>query len=90
MIDMVSGNYPSRPGDARRLGATRSRVSGCYDCSLNQDITRCSAIGILPERASLATMGCEAFGTMYPHFFKKWRLNRETKVATLSIKGVGD
>ena len=30
----------------------------------NQDVTRCSVIGILPEHASLVTVGCEASGTM--------------------------
>ena len=29
-----------------------------------QDVTRCSVIGILPEHASLVTVGCEASGTM--------------------------
>jgi hypothetical protein len=31
------------------------------------DNTCCSASSLLPRRASLATGGCEALGTTYPH-----------------------
>ncbi|MBV7333524.1 hypothetical protein KFU94_35885 [Chloroflexi bacterium TSY] len=41
---------------------TASRVSSCYP--VGPDVTWCSATSTLPERASLATAGCEASGTM--------------------------
>ncbi|MFT5194548.1 MAG: hypothetical protein ACI85U_001556, partial [Candidatus Promineifilaceae bacterium] len=33
-------------------------------CLITQDTTQCTAIDILSRRAPLATVGCEASGTM--------------------------
>ena len=47
------------------LGQRRDKKSLKYLLQLsNQDVTRCSVIGILPEHASRVTVGCEASGTM--------------------------
>jgi len=56
-----------------RERATRSRLS---NCNAKLDITWRSAVSILPEHAWLATVRCEASGTMEPHS-SEWRPSRK-------------
>jgi hypothetical protein len=60
------------------LSATRGCRGNRVALSKGGDNTCCSASSLLPRRASLATGGCEALGTTYPHP-SGWRPKREPK-----------
>jgi len=62
LLNVVTRNKPKM---LTGLNQKRDKKSLKYLLHLsNQDVTRCSVIGILPEHASLVTVGCEASGTM--------------------------
>ena len=62
LLNVVTRNKPKM---LTGLNQKRDKKSLKYLLHLsNQDVTRCSVIGILPEHAPLVTVGCEASGTM--------------------------
>jgi hypothetical protein len=76
-------------------GILRHEVGGVFVTPEYRDVTQCFAIGILPKRASSGKppirvlVGCDAFGTMYPHPGKGWSPKREWRWRLLASRWSG-